>query len=143
MKSDRRSATACERRAQAFELRKIGYTFREIGAQLGITGQGAHGIVRRELLRLNRQTEGDADVLREQELARLDSLTKACWEKAMAGDPQMIDKLLRISERRSKFLGLDSPLKTSIDIPYDAVHVYLPNNGRDIQPTGENDDESN
>ncbi len=135
MKSDKRSTIASERRAQAFGLRRAGYTFQMIGDQVGISKQGAHGLVMRELKRLTKEAEDDAHELRAMELERLDALTQACWEKAMDGDPQMIDKLLRISERRARFLGLDAPLKTAIDLLNTDVRIYLPDNGRDeIKP---------
>jgi len=127
-----------ERRQRAFELHLTGCTYAAIGTKLGISRQAAHGLVKRELIQLNKQTEKDAHVMRSLELERLDSMTQACWGKAMDGDPQMIDKLLRISERRSKFLGLDSPVQTSVDFLGSQVHVYLPGNGRD-KPTGAND----
>ncbi len=138
MKTDKLSVIAAERRQQSFDLRKSGFTYQQIGTALGISKQAAHGLIRRELVRLTAETEKDAHVMRALELERLDSMTLACWEKAMDGDPQMIDKLLKISERRSKFLGLDSPVQSSIDFLSNQVHVYVPDNGRDpTQPTEE------
>jgi len=47
-----------------------------------------------------------------------------------------IDRLLRVSERRSKLLGLDAPTKTSLTDPTGEkeasfVQFYIPDNGRD------------
>lgn len=140
MKSDARSTTACERRALAFKLRKSGHTFQEIGAQLGITGQGAHGIVWRELKRLTKEIEADAVGMRALELERLDALVRATWSKAENGDLAAIDRLLKISKRRSELLGLDAPLKTVKDFFGDQVRICLPDNGRDkTKSTGAND----
>ncbi len=140
MKTDSRSTSAAERRAQAFKSRLSGCTFQAIGAALGISKQAAHGLIKRELVRLTAETERDAPVLRALELERLDSLIQACWEKAMAGDLGAVDRLLKISERRARFLGLDSPVQTAIDFLGNQVQIYLPDNGRgETKPTGAND----
>lgn len=132
MKTDKRTATATERRRQAFELRKAGFTYQDIGDHVGISKQAAHGLIRRELIRLTREAEKDATEMRALELERLDALTKALWDDAMKGDPGAIDRLLKISERRSRFLGLDSPVRTAIEAPGSGnqILVYLPDNGR-------------
>ena len=144
MKTDQRSATAAERRQQCFALRLTGCTYQAIADQVGVSRQACHGLVKRELVRLTLETEKDASELRALELERLDSLTQACWEKALGGDLGAVDRLLKISERRARFLGLDSPVQTAIDFLSNQVHVYVPDNGRDkLEPTGANDDESN
>ncbi len=133
MKTNKRSSTAAERRQKAFELHLSGHTFQKIGDQFEISRQAAHGLVRRELDRLNKQTEGDADVLRQLELERLDVLVKTLWSKATSDAPDFaaIDKLLKISERRSRLLGLDSPARTVRDVHGSKVVIYLPANNRD------------
>lgn len=50
-----------------------------------------------------------------------------------------MDRLLKISERRARLMGLDAPTKTSLtdpsgDKPMELVQVYLPSNGRDAEP---------
>ena len=130
MKKGQRSATAAVRRQKAFSMRLAGHTFQGIGDTIGISRQGAHGLITRELERLNKQSTEDATILRDLELERLDVMVKAIWPKAEAGNFGAIDRLLRISERRSKLLGLDAATKTEIEIPYDQVRVSLPNNNR-------------
>ena len=48
-----------------------------------------------------------------------------------------MDRLLKISERRARLMGLDAPTKTALtdpsgDKPMELVQVYLPSNGRDV-----------
>ena len=132
MKTDKRSTIATERKKKAFELRKAGLTYEKIGIQIGVSTQAAHGLIKRELIRLSKLAESDASLIRTLEIERLDGLIDAIWSKAMEGDLAAIDRVLKISERRSRFLGLDEPAKAEI-----AAHVaptvgfYLPDNGRD------------
>jgi len=140
--TDKRSSPAAERRQQCFALHLTGSTYAEIAIELGISRQACYGLVQRELARLNTQTERDAGVLRQLELSRLDSLVRACWKKAMAGNLGAIDRLLKISERRSRLLGLDRPVKTALDLFNTDVRIYLPDNHRNPTFNQENNDES-
>jgi orotate phosphoribosyltransferase-like protein len=73
--------------ARAWEFRKAGMSVREIGRELGVSHNTAHRYI---------------------ELQRLDQLTQSLWEKAaLGGDTRAVDSLLKIMERRSKYLGLD------------------------------------
>jgi hypothetical protein len=53
-----------------------------------------------------RITEG-ADGLRRLELARLDALQAAVWDKALAADTAAVNTVLRIIEQRTRMLSLD------------------------------------
>ena len=44
------------------------------------------------------------------ELARLDDLLGAVWEKAKAGSLESIDRALKIMDRRARMLGLDKEI---------------------------------
>jgi hypothetical protein len=61
-----------ERRVRAFELRKTGASYREIGRQLGIDAHTAHGDISAELAALREKTVEGAEELRDLELARFD-----------------------------------------------------------------------
>ncbi len=129
-KTDPRTATAAERRQRAFALRLAGLTFEQIGVELGVSRQACHGLIARELARLNTQTENDAGVLRQMEISRLDFLVRVTWVKAESGDLAAVDRLLKISERRSRLQGLDAPARTVLDVPGSKIVVYLPDNQR-------------
>ena len=113
MKSDPRSLTAASRRLRAFELRRNGATFRDIGEDLNISTQAAFGLVQRELQKLVKLVDEGAETLLRMELERLDALNLAVWAKAISGDLPAIDRALRIMERRARLLGLDAPAKVA------------------------------
>ena len=59
-------------------------------------------------------------MLRELEVQRLDAILYALWDDVLHGDANAVHTALRISERRSRLLGLDAPhsieAKTRIDV---------------------------
>lgn len=110
-KTGSRAAITQERRRVAFELRKAGATYEEIGKSLGITRQSAYGLVSKVLEQLQTQTAEDAAAVKEMELQRLDAMFKGLWPAASKGNPQSVEKALKVMERRSKLLGLDAPTK--------------------------------
>ena len=130
MSTDSRSVVATERRQRAFELRKAGWTYDEIGACIGVTKQAAHGLVSRELRRLGKLAQSDAKQMLTLELERLETLHKALWDGALEGDLGAIDRLLKISARRSRLMALDELGKVEVTAPQSAV-IILPDNGRD------------
>ena len=104
-------AKAAERRRLAFELRKAGASYEEIGRSLGCTKQSAHAMVHKVLAELRARTEETAEDVRSLELHRLDSLLKGLWPKASQGDPLRVEKALKVMERRAKMTGIDMPDK--------------------------------
>lgn len=108
-------AKARLRESQAISLRKAGATFVQIGEALHTSAQHAHAIVSRALARVVSNYKGKADEIRALELERLDAMWLKAWAlmspKGKEQDPLMlikaIDTLLRIQERRSKYMGLD------------------------------------
>jgi transposase-like protein len=103
---------AAERRRIALELRKEGAGYQAIARQLGLHGPGsAYKIVQAALKATYREP---ADEVRKLELARLDRLMLALWERARAGEASATDRVLKIMERRSRYLGLDAPEKRDV-----------------------------
>lgn len=132
--------TTAERRARAVELRRLGKTFLEIGDDLGVTASRAYRIYQAALAAIPAQ---HLDEHRAEELQRLDYLTGKAFEVlhrhhitvsngrvVMVEDAdgastpveddapvlQAIDRVLKISERRSKLLGLDAPVRAEVTI---------------------------
>lgn len=105
-----------ERRAMALELRKAGGSYRQIAETLlgeegipkGYSPQLAHKDVTDELIRLREQSAETAVQVLDLELARLDAMTAAIWPQAEKGDQFAIDRVLKIQDRRAKYLGLDA-----------------------------------
>ena len=106
---------AHERHLQALELRKAGATYQAIAEQLGYAhGKSAYKAVASALRATLREP---AAGVRELEVARLDSALLAVWRRVQAGDDKAIDRLLRISERRAKLLGLDAAIRKELSGP--------------------------
>ena len=98
-----------ERRGQALALRRGGATYRIIARQLGVSVEVAYADVQAELAALRTLTAEDAEVVRDLELRRLDDYVLALSARAKQGDVAAITTLLRVQERRSRYLGLDAP----------------------------------
>ena len=101
-KTSRRNLTRAERRRQAVELRIEGHTFEVIGRIMGINRSNAYRLVKSELDQINKETRESAEGLRALEAMRLDSLHRAMWDKAIDGNFQAVDRVLKIMSRRAK-----------------------------------------
>lgn len=104
---------AAERnRAKAMDLRGKGWTFDEIAEAVGVCKARAHGLVKEGMEELRQESLEQAASLRAIELRRLDMMSRGLWSKL--DDPQAVNALRQISERRSKLLGLDAPAAISL-----------------------------
>ena len=96
--------TAAEKRAEALELRAMGYSYQAIADEVGYGSRGAaHKAVAQELRNIPREA---AEQAREMELGRLDDLQMAAMNGAMAGDLFAIDRVVKIIESRARLRGL-------------------------------------
>jgi len=113
-KTSERRIRAWERARQALELRRAGVHYDEIARQLGYrTASGAYEAIRSAM---RRTLQEPADELRKLECERLDAALAAIWPLVQQGDLAAIDRMLRISQRRSELLGLDAPRAVSATI---------------------------
>ncbi len=115
-RSDSKRIAAAERRIQALELRKAGASYRRIGEALGVAAVTAHNDVHRALADLIAAQNSSAKEYQALELERLDAMLLAVWTDASHGHLGAVDRVLRISERRAKLLGLDAPLKMDVAV---------------------------
>ena len=103
---------------QAIQMRKGGATFSQIAEVLDLANRSvAFKMVRRALQRWGVENVAEYRVL---ELARLDDMTRLLWPDILGRrstdgswevppDRDAMQLYLRVSERRSKLLGLDAP----------------------------------
>ena len=99
------SAEIRDKQRKAVELRLAGANYYQIAQALGYSGHtGARHAVQRGLTLAI--TEPAAEVL-QQELARLDRLMSGLWTQAVQGNMLAVDRILKIMDRRAKYLGLD------------------------------------
>ncbi len=103
-----------ERAVKALDLRIAGATYRQIGAQLGVSEKAAFYDVQDELGRLDVVIKAKAERLRELEARRLDQLTVALSARIRTGDPRAILAAARLMERRAKLFGLDAATDVTV-----------------------------
>ena len=111
------STRAAENRVKAFELRKLGMSYRAIGEELGVTLKTAYQYVRFVLNDLAEQAKESAVEVRDMELERLDA--GIVTVQGVISDPdakpdeklRAVNQLVKIGESRRKLLGLDAAQK--------------------------------
>lgn len=109
-----------ERKRQAFELRKRGLSYRAIGDAMGMSYNAAHQYVKEAYQMLLVEVMDTAEELRQIELDRLDAIQDAIWTDCETGDKAAISTMLKVMERRSKLLGLDTVQATD-----NTVHIVM------------------
>lgn len=98
-----------ERRRRALEFRSLRMSYQAIADRLY---NGHRGNCWRDIQRAyDELTREPAEMVRLQELELLDSMARAVMTRAMKGEDKAINTLLRIQERRSRYLGLDTPVQ--------------------------------
>lgn len=102
---------AHERRVRALELRKKGMSYRQIAVEEGYAGPGKVQKAVESLL--NQMAREPAAAVRQLELERLDALLAAYWNRALIM-PSIAELVLKIMDRRAKYLGLDAPTRVDI-----------------------------
>lgn len=128
---------AAERRNQAMQLRIHGATFKEIGRAMGVTEQRAHQLVSEGVAHQSLYLAETANELIVIEAARLERLYAMAYRRATFQPPspagpdphrpppemdyEAARLCVRISERRSKLLGLDRPTRLDLGTPEGAV----------------------
>lgn len=106
--------------AEAAKLRVLGLSYRQIGERMGCAPSIAHKYVTRAAEGYELQAAEAIETQRRLELARLDHATTIVMSQVakLAASPKpnpaAIDQLIRISERRSKLLGLDAALEVKV-----------------------------
>ncbi|MFJ8690296.1 hypothetical protein [Micromonospora wenchangensis] len=144
-----KQAEVAKRRADAVAMRMTGASFQEIADTLGYNSRGAACQDVTRALEANIAEQNRAvEVYREEELQRLDLLMAEAWrvlrrqhvtvshgriirdeetDQPLLDDGPVlaaIDRVLKIQERRAKFLGLDAPTRVEA-ITTDALDAEI------------------
>lgn len=122
---------AKDRERECLLLRKAGATYDQIAERVGITREGARGAVARALAALSDVCTEEAKEVRQLELDRLDVMLLGIWDQARRGDVQAIDRVLRIQERRAKFLSLDMPDKIQMSGDINVIRRIIVDKAKD------------
>jgi hypothetical protein len=122
-RTSERRLVAHDRHLRALELRRDGKTFPEIAYELGYSAvSSAYEAVMTALKDTLREP---AEEVRKLELDRLDAMLNAIWPQALSGDLKAIDSVLRLMDRRARYLGLDAPVRVDIEADVRAMAVQL------------------
>jgi hypothetical protein len=112
-KTSERRLAAHERQLYALELRREGKSFPQIARELGYRSvAGAYDAVMGALRETLREP---AEQVRALELERLDQMLDAIWPTALTGSIPAQAQVLRLMERRAKYLGLDAPARVDVE----------------------------
>jgi len=130
-----------ERTTRAIHLRAAGMTWEEVARAAGYNSpQAAYIAVRRALEAALEIQDEAAEVLRELEVMRLNTLQHALWDDALGGDQRAVDQVRKLIDQRCKLLGLYAPIKIDRG-DTDAVNAEIENLVAQLNqmPTGVSD----
>ena len=95
-----------ERQQRAAQLRMAGLSYAQIAQQLNYDSiSGAYAATQAGFETACNEPTSD---IRKLELERLDVLLTGLWASARKGDVASVDRVLKLMERRARYLGLDS-----------------------------------
>lgn len=103
------------KRHQAIQLRLRGFSYREIGEQIGCSTTTAFEYVNAVLERVKKETNETAEKARQLALGRIDIAVRGLMPKVEAGDARAAEVMAKLEERRAKLIGLDAPEKHAIE----------------------------
>jgi len=108
---------ALERRRLCWEAHLGGANMHQIARELriAVSTVSKHVAAHHELIKDGLREQAPA--IRDKEISRLDTMLMGVWPKARAGDPRAIETVLRIMERRAKYVpGLEVPQRVDLSI---------------------------
>lgn len=113
-----RDVNAAQRAVLAVQMRAQQLTYDEIAKRAGYSGPSA---CRKAIMReLDRTIVKNVDDLRREELSMLNTMHKEVWTMFMdrnnKGRLFAADRILAISERRAKLMGLDIPVDQAVNM---------------------------
>ena len=113
-----------ERNRKAFQLRCQGKDYYTIAEELDLVSpKSAERLVANYLE--NHVPSENLDMVRIMELGRLDELFTSWFERALNGHARGAEIVLAIMDRRSKYFGLDAPLKVDIEARVRAISIEM------------------
>ena len=112
-----------EREMQVWKYRVAGATFDQIAKKLDYADEsGARAAFKRYVNRT--KDEVLANEIRELHKERLDAALLAIWPAVERGDLDAIKVMLKILERDAKMFGIDTPVKTEVEVTtYDGIYL--------------------
>lgn len=110
-----------ERNCDILRAYQEGWTTREIAVAQSMTPQAVRTVLKDALAEIQAEQRELATEVLQLELQRLDLLLKVHMPKALEGDLDSFDRVIRIMDRRAKYLGLDAPEKFDVALTLEAL----------------------
>lgn len=119
-------AEVADQTARCFELKLQGWSYRRIAAELHISAATVHNRVQAAVAdRLDPLVEEH----RQLELAKLEEAERPLWVQILAEDPKAlarnVEVYIKLSERRSRLLGMDAPQQAEITATVEEVPAIV------------------
>jgi len=132
-----KSEVTAKRARRALELRSQGYSYRQIGAEIGVSHVAAFNYVKDEIQHIAKERKEIGEGIIDQELLLLDKLLiellkdikipskrlkAGCdpddeeYEVILRTDQSVVQNILKIMERRAKYLGLNAPERSEVNV---------------------------
>lgn len=111
-KTNKHKLRGVELEIKAVDLRKMGWTYREIGAECGVSHTAARNACNRALDKLNKQSAEMARRYRTLLLRQYNALLKELWPRALppaSGWLNVIDRIVKVLDKVSKLTGAETP----------------------------------
>lgn len=113
----KKKMTAAQRRPQAVEMRKRGFSYRVIGSRLGVSHTTAFNDVQSALQELNKKASLEALEMRRLIAERIEWAIHALRRDIQAGNEKAIGRLVQLNAQLIDLFGLKDPETT--------VHLLL------------------
>jgi len=112
-----------EREIKVWQYRVAGATFQQIADKLNYANEsGARAAFKRYVNRTKDETL--ANEIRDLHKERLEVALLAIWPAVERGDLEAIKVMLKILERDAKMFGIDTPVKTEVEVTtYDGIYL--------------------
>jgi hypothetical protein len=111
-----------QKQLKALQLRLAARTYKEIADALGYANESvAYKAVHSAMKKTLREP---AQELRDIETDRVDKALSAVWPRVIKGDDKAIHTFLRLSDHKSKLLGLYAPTQTDITSGGEVIKGY-------------------
>jgi len=115
-----------DRRCKVAGMLLRAQTYKEIAQEVGVTPATVTKDVQAILKDLETETLREAEAYRKVEMRRLDVALAAIWNAVEDGDPQAVDRLLKIQDQRAKYMpGVQDAQKHELSGPNGGPITYL------------------
>jgi len=115
MATNRREMNEIAKAYKAFQLRRAGAEYAEIGKAIGVRETTAYRLVQERLRQMRTETAEDLTAVRQIEIARCNQLFLSMYQRATEHkDPAAARVCLQAQQRLAALLGLDEPARLNV-----------------------------